>query len=91
MVGLSIYVLVALLIERAFNIAPQTSEILSVIDSAVCAVFLLDFFIQAALDSCLDCCRQSEIHETHLLRIVGIRAKGDSATRRLRDLQQFKT
>ena len=46
MVTLSVYVLLALSIDRVFTLTRHTSEILGIMDSAVCAVFLLDFFIQ---------------------------------------------
>jgi voltage-gated potassium channel len=45
-VALSGYVLLALLVERMFTITPQTLEILNLIDTAVCAVFIADFFVQ---------------------------------------------
>lgn len=46
MVGLSIYVLLALLVERAFALKPQTVEILQLVDGAICIFFLADFFFQ---------------------------------------------
>lgn len=49
MVALSVYVLVALLVEKAFAITPQTVQILTVIDAAVCMLFLLDFFVQLGM------------------------------------------
>ena len=49
MVALSIYVLGALLIEKAFAVRPQTFQILTIIDAAVCIIFLADFFVQLAI------------------------------------------
>jgi len=46
MVALSIYVLLALLIQRVFSLSTQTSEIVHLIDTAVCTIFLADFFVQ---------------------------------------------
>jgi len=45
-VALSIYVLLAFLVQRVFALSSQTSEILNLVDTAVCAVFLADFFVQ---------------------------------------------
>lgn len=46
LVALSVYVLGALLVERLFQLDPQTVQILAVIDTAICAVFLGDFVMQ---------------------------------------------
>lgn len=46
MAALSTYVLIALFIERVVVVAPKTTELLRIIDVAVCAVFLGDFFVQ---------------------------------------------
>jgi voltage-gated potassium channel len=43
---LSIYVLVALFIDTIFKIDEETSQLLQLIDFAICMVFLLDFGIQ---------------------------------------------
>ncbi|CAM2899785.1 ion transporter [Vibrio rarus] len=40
---LSVYVLLALFVENAFQLDPDTRELLSTIDSLVCMVFLTDF------------------------------------------------
>ncbi len=40
---LSIYVLVALLIDTFFKLPPEVSRILNIADNAICLVFLLDF------------------------------------------------
>lgn len=44
LVALSIYVLVALLVERLLPISPDTERILKWSDSAICVLFLSDFF-----------------------------------------------
>lgn len=41
---LSVYVLIALFVENAFNLDADTSELLVMIDTMVCIVFLADFF-----------------------------------------------
>lgn len=41
---LSVYVLVALIVDTFFKLSPELSKLLSFIDNIVCAVFLLDFF-----------------------------------------------
>lgn len=43
---LSVYVLAALFIDTVFNIDDETSELLQIIDFAICMVFLIDFSIQ---------------------------------------------
>jgi len=43
---LSIYVLVALLIDTFFKLPPEVSRILNIADNAICFVFLLDFCIR---------------------------------------------
>ncbi len=42
--ALSIYVLVALLIDTFFKLSPELSKLLNFIDNIVCAIFLFDFF-----------------------------------------------
>lgn len=42
--ALSIYVLVALLIDTFFKLPPELSKLLNFIDNIVCAIFLFDFF-----------------------------------------------
>lgn len=44
LVALSIYVLVALLVERTIPISPDTERILRWSDTAICVLFLFDFF-----------------------------------------------
>jgi voltage-gated potassium channel len=46
LVALSIYVLIALLIERTIPISPNTERILIWSDNAICIIFLFDFFIR---------------------------------------------
>jgi len=46
MVALSAYVLLALLVEKAFTLSRHTSDILGIIDTVICAAFLADFFVQ---------------------------------------------
>ncbi|GEA50802.1 ion transporter [Vibrio inusitatus NBRC 102082] len=41
---LSVYVLIALFIENAFTLDTDTTELLAMIDTMVCMVFLVDFF-----------------------------------------------
>lgn len=41
---LSIYVLIALLIDSFFNLSPEVSRLLLVIDNFICIIFLYDFF-----------------------------------------------
>ena len=43
-VVLSIYVLIALIIDSFFKLAPEVSKLLYVIDDLICALFLYDFF-----------------------------------------------
>lgn len=43
---LSVYVLAALFIDTVFNIDEETSQLLQLIDFAICMVFLVDFGIQ---------------------------------------------
>lgn len=43
---LSIYVLVALLIDTFFHLPPEISKALSYIDNGICMVFLIDFIVQ---------------------------------------------
>jgi voltage-gated potassium channel len=46
LVALSLYVLVALFVERVFHLSTQTLEILVFIDTVICGVFLADFAVQ---------------------------------------------
>ncbi len=41
---LSIYVLIALLIDSFFKLSPELSRLLNIIDNFICVVFLYDFF-----------------------------------------------
>jgi voltage-gated potassium channel len=41
---LSIYVLLALLIDSYFKLSPETSKLLFIIDNIICIIFLFDFF-----------------------------------------------
>jgi Ion channel. len=41
---LSIYVLVALLIDSFFKLSPETSQLISLVDNMICIIFLYDFF-----------------------------------------------
>lgn len=43
---LSIYVLVALLVDTFFKLPPEVSRILNIADNVICLVFLLDFCIR---------------------------------------------
>jgi voltage-gated potassium channel len=43
---LSIYVLAALFIQRAFVLSPETNVLLDRIDFAICLVFIYDFFVR---------------------------------------------
>jgi voltage-gated potassium channel len=43
---LSIYVLVALLVDTFFKLPPEVSKILNIADNVICLVFLLDFGIR---------------------------------------------
>ncbi|WP_070972169.1 ion transporter [Vibrio sonorensis] len=43
---LSIYVLVALLVESIFDLSPEVVEVLHIVDTLVCMVFLTDFCIR---------------------------------------------
>lgn len=43
---LSIYVLVALIIDTFFKLPPDVSEILNIADNAICFIFLLDFAVR---------------------------------------------
>jgi voltage-gated potassium channel len=43
---LSVYVLVALLMQATVRLSPETAEVLDWIDLLVCAVFLADFFVR---------------------------------------------
>lgn len=43
---LSIYVLAALFIQRAFALSPETNVLLDRIDFAICLVFIYDFFVR---------------------------------------------
>ncbi|WP_253251108.1 potassium channel family protein [Vibrio mediterranei] len=43
---LSVYVLLALLVESIFNLPPDVADILRYADTAICFVFLSDFFIR---------------------------------------------
>jgi voltage-gated potassium channel len=42
-IALSIYILIALLIEIVFKLAPELSRLLIIIDNFICLVFLVDF------------------------------------------------
>ena len=44
MLALSVYVLVALFIQTAFHLSPDVDSLLDVLDTAICFVFLGDFF-----------------------------------------------
>ena len=46
MLFLSVYVLVVLLVETVFSLPAEVSRLLGVVDIAVCAVFMTDFFLQ---------------------------------------------
>ncbi|HEX6097829.1 MAG TPA: ion transporter [Thermoanaerobaculia bacterium] len=48
MVVLSLYVIVALIIEGLLPLAPATAELLRIIDTAICFVFLADFGVRFA-------------------------------------------
>ncbi len=41
---LSLYILIALLIDTFFELPEEISNILSIVDDAICLVFLYDFF-----------------------------------------------
>ena len=43
---LSIYVLIALFVQSVVALPPETNNLLNRIDSAVCVVFLTDFFVR---------------------------------------------
>ena len=43
---LSIYVLVALLVDTIFKLPPETSRIIDMIDNVICVFFIIDFFIR---------------------------------------------
>ncbi|MBX3042993.1 MAG: ion transporter [Candidatus Kapabacteria bacterium] len=43
---LSIYILGALLLDTFFQIHPETSRLLYIIDFGICFIFLIDFFVQ---------------------------------------------
>ncbi len=43
---LSVYVLVALFVESAFNLPSDVKEILKITDNIICLFFLTDFFIR---------------------------------------------
>lgn len=43
-VVLSIYVLIALLIDSYFKLSPEVSKLLYIIDNIICVLFLFDFF-----------------------------------------------
>jgi voltage-gated potassium channel len=43
---LSIYILLALLVDTFFKLNPQTSKILEYVDSIICVFFLIEFCIQ---------------------------------------------
>ncbi len=44
MLVLSIYVLIALFIDTVFKLSPETSSLLQTLDTAICFIFLGDFF-----------------------------------------------
>lgn len=44
LLGLSVYVLVALAIEKALPLGPDSIQILDRVDNAICVVFIADFF-----------------------------------------------
>ncbi len=48
MLGLCVYVLAALLIEACVDLNEGTAAILSYADTAVCVIFLVDFFVKLA-------------------------------------------
>ena len=48
LVVLSIYVLAALSVELAIPLSSATKEILSIVDSGICLLFLADFFHRLA-------------------------------------------
>jgi len=41
---LSVYVLIALLVDSFFNLPPEVTRLLNIIDNFICIVFLYDFF-----------------------------------------------
>lgn len=43
---LSIYVLVALMVDTFFKLPPEISKILNIVDNAICLVFLFDFSVR---------------------------------------------
>jgi voltage-gated potassium channel len=43
---LSVYVLAALLVDTFFQLDPETSRLLYIIDDLICIVFLIDFFLR---------------------------------------------
>ena len=46
LVVLSLYVLLALLLERVVALSPSTLQVLMLVDALVCVIFLADFFVQ---------------------------------------------
>jgi voltage-gated potassium channel len=49
LLALSVYVLVALVIESLFVQDPETRRVIQLVDSAICLVFLADFFVNLYL------------------------------------------
>lgn len=45
---LSVYVLVALFVDTVFTLPTEVSNILTLVDNAICVIFLIDFFIRFA-------------------------------------------
>jgi len=46
---LSIYVLIALIIDSFFKLAPEVSRLLYLIDDLICVIFLYDFTYESPL------------------------------------------
>lgn len=43
---LSVYILIALIIDTVFTLPPETSKILEYVDSLICVFFLIEFFVR---------------------------------------------
>jgi voltage-gated potassium channel len=48
MLGLCVYVLIALFVMESFTLPSETQKLMGYVDTAVCFVFLADFFVQLA-------------------------------------------
>ena len=94
MLVLCVYVLIALGVQLAFDIHPEHSVILTVVDNAVCGIFMLDFLVRfIAAENKLDFMKMGWVDLLSSIPTVGILRAGRFARviRILRLIRVFRS